>query len=561
MASPTFKNFGNSLVVRKADYRMSGTFTDANYLLNAFGDDMRTTSLGVIAAWNQWQNVATPILSMTELKKNVIYTKTDEGRLTFDMPYQLEGATIRQDLTADIEKPGIDQQIFEIVLGDGSMNALFAVGDRITADFRDGQQLIVVSVENAVGAGFKYKVQLVTNDRSQYFNKKWLAPTTQFFKISGTVGEFTEHFGGVNAGFGLMKLEHQLGGRRGVEYSITGQANRLNLKYGAGSTSLVDFLGGNSNLLSPNDPGFYMVLGEGVKDKKGNFVLGKDGQPRILDGTQYWLTMIDAMIMQQLLKDEERDLMWADGGVVTGARNKQQIVGEGLYKQMRRGNWATMPEYSRDRIINVFGQVFRNRTDIADKDRYFKVQGGYGAMLQYQRIFAQELQRYASQFGFILNGSDLGIVSGDAMNLTVGAYFNKAFLPGFGWLEFEHNPSFDAEYSRAEDGERINGLSKHSYTSCIFDVTDGKYTNAAKVTSNIEWAKGVDNGANVYLVRNESMPGIAVNYVAGRNSAYAPTMGRGKSVTSRAEQTTIMMENSSNVFLKDPSRSILFELR
>ena len=35
-------------------------------------------------------------------------------------------------------------------------------------------------------------------------------PGTQYFRISGTAGEFTEDFAGIDNSFGMMKLKHQL---------------------------------------------------------------------------------------------------------------------------------------------------------------------------------------------------------------------------------------------------------------------------------------------------------------------------------------------------------------
>ena len=566
MAFPTLQQFANNLVVRKADYRLSGTFVDENYLLNMFGEDMRTTSLGVLSTWNQWSWINTPLLKMTELEKNTIYTKTDEGRLTFAMPYQIEGATIKEDTTEDVNYPGRDGQTFDIILGDGGLNPNFAVGDRITARFRKGaQNLYVVAVDSAAGQGFKYKVTLVTDNKDEWYDKSLLAVGTQYYKISGTVGEFTEQFGGIDAGAGLMKLEHYLGGRRGVEYSITGNANRLSMNSLRDTTSGKDFVSGflasNSNLLSPTDPGFFMVMGEGVRGANGELVTDGGKKPLIKKGTESWMTMIDALLLMQLYKDEERDLMWAKGGVITGANNKSQFIGEGLYPQLRRGNVDEVQEYSIQRLINTFGQVFRNRSDIPDTKRYFTLQGGRGAVNQIQRIFNEISNTTANQLGLVLQAKDMGIIKGDPMDLEVGFKFGRVFIQGFGWLKIEYNPAFDAQLSRSEDMEIIDGLPKYSYTSAIFDVTDDKSTNAAEVTSNVQYAKGFNNGANVFLVRNESMPGVAVNYVAGRNSSYAPTMGKGKVASSRAEKTTIMMENASNIFLADPTRSLLFELK
>jgi hypothetical protein len=553
MATPTFQNFGNNLVVKKADYRFQGIFTDANYLLNLFGDDIRSTHMGVLSAWNQWSLISTPLLSMTELQKNTIYTNGDDGELTFNMPYQLEGPTVKEDLTSDIPYPGRDGQEFEILIGDGGLEPCFQAGTRITADFRDGQNLYIVSVSSGLGQGFKYRVKLVTNDKAEWFNKKYLNPGTQYFRISGTAGEFTEDFAGIDNSFGMMKLKHQLGGRRGVEYSITGNAQRLKLQFKGSNAEKFDWVNSQS-FMSPNDPSFYMVIGE------GNGKMGTDGMQGIKPGTETWLTYADAMIMKQLMLDEERDLMWARGGVIQGARNKSQVIGEGLYNQMKKGNWVKLPRYSREGLMNTFGQVFRNRPDIPDYKRKFKLQGGRGAVMELQRIFNEEMNRTANQAGAVMDAQRLGIISGDPMSLKVGYRLGEVYIPGMGWLTIEHNPAFDSQFSRTEDEPFIGGFPKHSYTSAIFDVTDSNYTNAAEVTSQVEWAKGVDTGANIYLVRNAAMPGTKVTYIAGRTSPYAPSAGRGNVASTRFDGSTTIMENQSNIFLKDPTRSILLEL-
>jgi len=567
MATPTFQSFGNNIVLKKSDYRVNGVFTDSNYLLNLFGDDIRSTHMGVLSAWNQWSLISTPLLNMTELQKNVIYTNGDDGELTFNMPYVLDGATIKEDLTSDIEKPGQDGQLFEICLGSGAIEPDFQVGTRITADYRNGQNLYIAEVNSApMGQGFVYKVKLVTNNRTEYYNKKALNVGVQYFRISTTVGEFDEHFAGIDNSFGMMKLKHQLGGRRGVEYTLTGNAQRLNLKGLKGSNaSAVDFITGNSNMLSPNDPNFIMAMGQGKVDSTGKAVLGVDGKQKIDPNTMFWIPMIEMLIMKQLMLDEERDLMWAQGGVVQTARGKTTIVGEGLYQQMKKGNWVKLSRYSREALMNAFGQVFRNRPDIPDYMRRFKLQGGQGAVMEVQRIFNEEMNRTANQIGAVIQAADLGIVrkTGEVNNiveLASGYRMSSVFIPGFGTLEIEHNAAFDSQFSRLEDEPYIGGFPKHSYTSAIFDVTDSTYTNAAQVTSNVEWAKGMDTGANIYLVRNAGMPGTKVSYLNGRTSPHPVSAGKGDVISSRFDGSTTIMENQSNVWLKDPTKSILFEL-
>ena len=558
MATPTIQNFGNNLVVKKTDYRLAGTFTDENKLVNLFGyDNVKGDNyMGIFSVFNQWSTVNTPLLKRSIMEKNIIYTNGNVGSLTFDMPYRLEGITIKSDLTEDVPYPGIDGSVFEIHLGDGGQDSVLQVGDRITPDYYDGQNLIVREVVGKLGEGFKYKVQLVTGDKTEYFNKAYLAPSTQFFKIGHTAGEFSEYGSGLSQGFGMMRLQHRLGGRRMLEYSITGDAQRLQIE---GSAKIGGFDFDLSTLnkygdLSDAMNGGYVVMGQ------------NDGRGNIKKGTLSWVPFIEVMLHNELARLEELDLTFAQGGVVTGARNKTEIVGEGLYQQMKRGNWRQFPKYSRQALIDTFQQAFRNRPDIPDYMRYFKLEGGRGAVQEIQKIFNEELNRTANQFGGITNADQLGVVKkmseqNGIVNLFTGYRMQKVFISGVGTIEIEHNPAFDATQSRVMDQPMIGGLHKRSYTSCIFDLTDQESTNAAKVTGDVEFAKGMDTGANIYLVKNKRFPGTKITHLNGRTSPYPVTAGGGNVASTRFDGYTQLLENQSNIFLKDPTRSILLELR
>ena len=558
MATPTIQNFGNNLVVKKTDYRFAGTFTDENKLVNLFGyDNVKGDNyMGIFSVFNQWSLVNTPLLKRSIMERNIIYTNGNVGSLTFDMPYRLEGLSVKSDLTEDVPYPGIDGSIFEIHIGDGGMDSVLQVGDRITADYYDGQNLIIREVGSRLGEGFKYKVQLVTNDKTEYFNKSYLAPSTQFFKVGHTAGEFSEYGTGVSQGFGLMSLQHRLGGRRMAEYTITGDAQRLEI---TGSAKIGGFDFDLSTLnkfgnLSDAMNGGYLVMGQ------------NDGKGNIKKGTLSWIPFIEVMLHNELARIEELDLMFAQGGTVTGARNKTEVVGEGLYQQMKRGNWRQFPKYSRQALIDTFQQAFRNRPDIPDYMRYFKLEGGRGAVQEIQKIFNEELNRTANQFGGITNADQLGVVKkmseqNGIVNLFTGYRMQKVFISGVGTIEIEHNPAFDATQSRVMDQPMIGGLPKRSYTSCIFDLTDQESTNAAKVTGDVEFAKGMDTGANIYLVKNKRFPGTKITHLNGRTSPYPVAAGGGNVASTRFDGYTQLLENQSNIFLKDPTRSILLELR
>lgn len=550
MATPSIQSFGNNLVVGRTSYRFNGTFTDENKLINLFGyDNVKGDNyMGIFTTFNQFSPINVPLLKRAILEKNIIYTEGNVGNLSFQTPFRLEGMTVKSDLTADVEKPGVDKTIFEIHVGDGGLDSVLQIGDRITADYYNGQNLIVIEVKQRKGEGYVYAVQLITEDKEEFFNKTQLTPGTQFFKVGHSTGEYGEYGSGVWQGFGLMDLYHRLGGRRMMEYTMTGDAQRAQINGKFGNTELVlSHLDKYGDLTDPIHGG-VLVVGE----------KGADG--KIKKDKMSWMPFIEVMLFNELFRLEERDLTFAQGGTFTGARNKTEVVGQGIYQQMKKGNWETLPRYTRNGLISVFNKVFRNRTDLPDTERFLKLEGGRGAVQEIQKIFQQEFISTATQGSFLLDAQRIGVVSGDPMNLKVGYKVGQVFISGVGWLSVEHNPAFDSYDSRTMNEPEIGGLPKRSFTSCIWDLMDGNSTNAAQVGSGVEFAQGRDNGANVYLVKNKQFPGIKKGLINGRTSPHPIQNGGWNIYNGRFDGATMLLESQSNIFLKDPTRSLLLEL-
>jgi len=550
MATPSISSFGNNLVVGRTSYRFNGTFTDENKLINLFGyDNVKGDNyMGIFTTFNQFSPVNVPLIKRAILEKNIIYTEGNVGNLSFQTPFRLEGITVKSDLTSDIDKPGVDKAIFEVHMGDGGLDSVLQIGERITADYYNGQNLIIIEVKQRKGEGYVYAVQLITEDKEEFFNKSQLTPGTQFFKVGQSTGEYGEHGGGIGQGFGLMDLYHRLGGRRMMEYTMTGDAQRAQISGKFGNTDLVlSHLDKYGDLTDPNHGG-VLVMGE----------KGADG--KIKKDKMAWMPFIEVMLFNELFRLEERDLTFAQGGTFTGARNKTEVVGQGIYQQMKKGNWETLPRYTRNGLIAVFNKVFRNRTDLPDTERFLKLEGGRGAVQEIQKIFQQEFISTATQGSFLLDAQKIGVVSGDPMNLKVGYKVGQVFISGVGWLSVEHNPAFDSYDSRTMNEPEIGGLPKRSFTSCIWDLMDGNSTNAAQVGSGVEFAQGRDNGANVYLVKNKQFPGIKKGMINGRTSPNPIQNGGWNIYNGRFDGATMLLESQSNIFLKDPTRSLLLEL-
>ena len=49
-----------------------------------------------------------------------------------------------------------------------------------------------MEIGQRIADGFIYKLKLVTNDRNEYVNKKWLKPGTQLFGVGSSIGKYDE---------------------------------------------------------------------------------------------------------------------------------------------------------------------------------------------------------------------------------------------------------------------------------------------------------------------------------------------------------------------------------
>lgn len=531
MATPSFTTFNNSLVVAQSEFRTS-KYTDLNTIYNWYKKDTFTNYKGMLALWNQRRLVNTPLLNMTELKNNVIYVNGPEGKFSYSVPYEIGLPVITENLVSGVTNPGIDGQKFKIKLSENC----FTNTDRITYDYRDGVELYITEdVIYEENGGWIYTVQVPSFDRKNtYFPPAFLAPGTQFMKISNSNGEFDTQKSSISTRFGSLRLENQIGGARSVYHWITAYADML--KVGDPSMHWVSNLYGN-----PENKNYAMVM----------YNMGKDGKP--VKGSLRWMAMVEAMLWAEMKKMEEMDLMWSKGGVVEGSGRTPVRVGMGLYEQMRNGNRIKYTTLTKALLDQVFGQLFYN-SGLPVEKRHVKVQCGTGAMIEISKLIENEFGKTP----FMVGAKDIGLLTGDRMNLGFGYRFTSMEFPTAGHVEFEINPAFDNVYNRAADS-LIGEFPIHSYTLAILDVTDDRETNAAaKMETQFKYEAGFNTGANVCLVKPEGMNGIVWGYELGTHS---PSWMSGGPVYSSSQRDgyAIWMKSMSAIWLKDASRSVLLE--
>ena len=541
----TFNSFGNNLVIGKSQYKTGGKFTDQNHLFALYDEAPFTTHLGLITAFNQMKLVSTPLINQTELKKNIILVNGMQGRFTFTMPFELQGVRVIEDINdATVAKLGIDGQPFEVLFSED----IFATNDIVTYDFRDGKQMYIKKYVGQAGEGHIYEAQLVTQDpKNDYFPKDALQPGVEYFKVGNILNEFDQEGSSVLAQTGELKFENRLSGHRMVEHKITAYADRLEIPTATGA-----FSESLRNFLNPNNKDFISTFGA-----------YKDGKP--IPGTGSYATMAELLIMAELRRMEEKQLMWGKAGTVVGSRNQSKTIKNGLYEQLKLGNRYKIQRYNKGILEQAFIGLFANRPDIKIEERYVKIQAGAGAYYEILKIFNEEMKAIP----LVMQAYDLNVVRKESFangvqNLSTGYQVVKVFIPGIGTIEVEHNPAFDVNTSRKADEPLIGQFPRWSYTSAILDVTDKGSTNATARTSGVEFMEGANQSANIFMVKPKQMQKDIISIIPGRSMGLglfgSSTVGGKVLAATKEPAATITIENSSEIWVKDPTRTILIEL-
>ena len=536
MALPTFNSFNNNVVVRQTEFR-PGKMTDANSIYNLFNRDRFSVYRGMISAWNQAKLISTPLYNMTELQNNVIYVNGAEGEFEFTMPYVLDYPRILEDVTDPTDtKPGLGGVPFDIKVN----LDVYKAGDHLTYDPRNGVQVRVTGRQVRIdGSGFLLEVVVISSDgKNAYFPKGKLFPGVQLIKIGqDTGGEFGKDFTTIQSDSGMIALRHRVGAERGASHTMTSYANIIELPTG--------------NTRTQQAFAKYDLLGKQAVETFG--ISDKDGQ--LVAGSGMWAPTVLSLIMQELAKVEEYDLMWGNGGFIQGTGDKIVMLSPGFYNQLKKGNYYRISRFTRGIIESILGNLY-SHTQIPPVDRRTKIKCGLGALNELYKIFAKEL----SDIPFLTRTADIGAITGDAMNLAVGYRVVSFLFPTAGWVTLEWEPAFDAWTTRAADTPMIGAYPIHSYTAAILDVTDQNYTDATKKSDKIAYAEGASKGANVFMVKPSNRKTTTWGFINGTEHFKGEAFMHGMISSSLEPNFTIWAKNQSSVWLQDPTRTVLIEL-
>lgn len=532
--------------------------TDSNTLLSAFGGDgTNSMYLGMLKLWSQYNMLSAPLISMTELEGNILYTNGFNTLLGFTIPYNVGFPKVVENLAGDLSKPGIGGQEFPLVLTEA-----YAIGDIITNDFRNGRQLIVQNYEvTPYGSGWKHMVKLATMDEEDdYFPPHALEPGTPFMKIDNPSGEYDTNLSKVSniTRTGILNYSYQTGGAEiGIGHWITSNGDILEVSDAQQNPNL-NWLAQYGNLA----------------DKKGivnlfNYTKDANGKAIPLAGSNTWMPSIIMAMQIELALMKERRLMWGQGTIIEGNGRAKTRVSPGYYQQIKnRGNYETYNDVSQlpNKLKNIVGQLFANRTDIPYHKRKVKFRMGMGAMIAMQQEFMTQFKS-GNPFTVMADHPSLvGMISGSFQDLSYKPIrITSVQYPEVGIVEIQHDPVLDFIDAQNEFIPYNGMYPESSYIVFVEDLTEQDFSNAMPTSGVYNVENGFNNGANVMMIKPKNYyDTMSFEIGAGCNPTlkqFAGQSANSQIVSSKNKGFGVSMLTCGELWVKDPSRVVLLEYR
>lgn len=525
------------------------------------------TWMGILNLLNNFDKMHTPLLSMTELEKNVNYVDGQNASFIYGVPYKL-GCPFLKEVLCEGSRIGIGQQAFHIVLSEN----IYTYRDIITAHKRNGKELVILSQRDSGredaeiipwGDGFRYLVRLASGDMDDYIDEGLLQPQQEYEKVGQINGgefedEKTGYTGilgaGSNSRTGIQMHQYIVGtSDLALEYWITADASLRNVQLNKINIPQLQFLGNNA---------MADVLNFYTQDQVKGY---KDGKPVLSDVTA-WIPNFIVELGKELAGLKERKLLWSQG--YYWRSNGREVItgGLGYYQQIKqKGNHFYYSDFRQAwNIIMNFGSIlYQAKYNVRPEDRRLKMKMGRGVW--------EKLQPYLDQYfktdnRYILTLDhpalkDVLKQDKDGDLIYKPARFKSVFYPNFGWIEFEVDDSLTWMDGDQKYQTYYEKYPESAYMIFIEDITDGMYTNA--IPSGIKSEKIKQDLGNVVMIKKQGVPDSMEHrkgsgYIAP-NVLRAVGATESEGVSSYEKGLGITMRTHGEVWVQDPSRVLMIE--
>jgi hypothetical protein len=514
--------------------QVAGKYFDRPTLLAQLNGDIKHygTFLGYVQALNQMTLRSTPIFDFASA--STIFVPWMETEIRYKNRYDLPKLRIRAEHTGD-EDRGADKDVFQLEIGDGSAFGRLDVGHSFkTKMYGGGQEYRVVTKGGKVGAGFLYGVQLVTNDRKEVVDKSQIKPGLAIVLTDAPIGMYDESAPGIASGYGEQTLGLRLGSRRALNVKLHASAQGVRIDKMTG-----DKTGEISSYI------------EGKLRTKGNPIQQFNG------ATGAFSSYVENLMTSELLRLQEMALQFGNDGNFDDQNGYNNVKSAGLIPLLESGSMIDVTNWGLGDLRNIGLTFGGNRPDIDPRVRRFKIKGGRGM----QMMIFDTMNKYAGSLiqlsGLRTNTDKIGVVSGtDPLNLKVGMQFTEFFLNDVGWFEVEYLPALDVNYGIGAN-QFAGRYPDSSYMALVFDVTSTDFTNVFEMSKNVKYNEGFNQNQNIYLIKDETLPGVKTSVKNGRTSPYAIKQGNNNIVSTLFDGCEIFTETSATLSVADATRALI----
>lgn len=482
-------------------------FTDKNHLERLVRFDAPTEyDRGVIDIWTQTSLESNDFIDMIN-KSEPFYIDNDTWSWDVQSPYEFPKLIEIPDTTNNNPTPGIDGQTFDLVFDSN----YFQVNDTITADYIYGDKLFVTSGPHVYNAGWLYSFTLIGSNvtKTTSVNRTFLTIGQTFDKVDNIIGEFDSELSGLNKMGDKIKMYQSLSAGYGVTHSVTKWAEGVNLRDSKGR---------------PLD---IIVYDQYKRNARG--------QEQYVGSA--WEPYVERMMRNEMMKIRKHRMLYGSGGEANTLAHRQENkkASEGIIHQMR--NYGNRVEYNAgDFNLNIirdtFGDLFYRRVPM--EQRRVKLYTNEAGMKLFQQANKDDLM--ASGLTIV---ADSRFIEGSGRTMRVNYAFDSAYTMETGVIEVAHLMELDQPNLNSSYGQ-------NKYSTPIFIAFD---------ISN----EGEGLQRNIREVRRRGQDTMTWGYVDGRISHLGMSNSKGMNSANMNPYYQIWMEDRSDIFIEDLSKTVIIE--
>lgn len=495
--------------ISSMDKRAVGKLTDSNHLESFHDIAPNDYDKKIISLYTQTSLYSNDFLDMIN-KSTPYYLDglSDTWKWEIEKPYQFPKIIDVPASTLAQTSIGIDGKPFEVVLDTQvAKNSVFVVGHRMY-----GEQWFVTADPVPYNRGWLHTCTLMSDNPSvTAVNRLFLQQGIDIEVIDVVIGEFDQDLGGLDRLADKITMFETLGSGYGFEHTITSWADDKMLR------------------TSDGKPLDIMVYANQRRNEKMDY-----------RHDIKWEPFIEYMMRKQMIETKVKRMIWSKPGYARTNGGKQELKKKsaGVYQRMRTsGNYHpyNRGEFTPALIRSIFGDLFYRRVDVAKrKVKLYTNESGFDT-------FQQAVKEDALASGLTFNvGDNNKFINGEGQHLQLNFAFDSFVTRETGTVDLVHLKELDLPQTNLEFGQN----KKSTPIFFVFDVSptsDGGLVN------------------NIREVRRSGTPSMQWGYVDGRRSHLGAFKSQGMQSANKFPGYTIWMEDRSDVFIEDLSRTVLIE--